>query len=73
VESVPKKEWSDFSPAQKQAVYVGGVIELVVTAAALRDVARRPASAVRGPKAAWVVALFVQPFGPLAYFAAGRR
>ncbi len=68
-----KKKWSDLTPNQKRAVYVGGVIETVVTVAALRDLVRRPSSEVRGPKAAWVLAFFVQPFGPIAYFAAGRE
>lgn len=68
-----KKQWSDLTAKQKRAVYVGGAIETVVTLAALRDLARRPASQVRGPKAAWVLAFFVQPFGPVAYFATARR
>jgi Phospholipase_D-nuclease N-terminal len=52
---------------------VGGAVELVVTALAVRDLARRPSSQVRGPKAGWVLSFVVQPFGPLAYFAMGRR
>ena len=68
-----KKKWSHLTVAQKRIIYVAGAAEVVVTAAALRDLARRPADQVRGPKAAWVVAFFVQPVGPLAYFAAGKR
>jgi hypothetical protein len=68
-----KKKWSDLTVAQKRIIYVAGAAEVVATAAALRDLARRPADQVRGPKAAWVVAFFVQPVGPLAYFAAGKR
>jgi hypothetical protein len=68
-----KKKWSDLSQQQKRAVYIGGVLESVITAAALRDLARRPADEVRGPKVAWLLACFVQPFGPLTYFATGRR
>jgi hypothetical protein len=67
-----KKKWSDLSPAQQRVIIVGGVIEVVVTAVALRDLARRPASSVRGSKLAWVLSFVVQPFGPLAYFAFGR-
>jgi len=70
---VPKKKWSDLTPHQKRAVYIGGAVEAVLTSAALRDLARRPAGEVRGPKLAWVLAFTVQPFGPIAYFAAGRR
>ncbi len=69
----PKKNWSDLSPTQKKSIYVAGAAEAVITAVALRDLARRPSGEIRGPKAAWVLSFFVQPFGPLAYFAAGRR
>jgi len=68
-----KRTWSDLTQAQRRAVYLGGAVESVLTIAALRDLARRPAGGVRGPKAAWVLACAVQPFGPLAYFAVGRR
>jgi hypothetical protein len=68
-----KMKWSHLTVAQKRIIYVAGAAEVVATAAALRDLARRPADQVRGPKAAWVVAFFVQPVGPLAYFAAGKR
>ena len=68
-----KRNWSDLTQVQRRAVYLGGAAEAVVTFAALRDLARRPASGVRGPKVAWVLAFAVQPFGPLAYFAVGRR
>jgi hypothetical protein len=67
------KKWSDFTSGQRRVVYVVGAIETALTAAALWDLAHRPARDVRGPKAAWVLASFVQPVGPLAYFAKGRR
>jgi Phospholipase_D-nuclease N-terminal len=68
-----RKQWSDLTPKQKRAVYVGGALETVITAAALRDLARRPTDEIRGSKVAWALAFFVQPFGPIAYLAAGRR
>jgi len=68
-----KKKWSDLTPRQKRAVYVGGAVETVLTVAALRDLASRPADEIRGSKAAWALSFFVQPFGPITYFAAGRR
>jgi hypothetical protein len=69
----PKPQWSDLSVLQQRVIVVGGVLEAVMTAAALRDLAKRPASEIRGPKALWVLSFFVQPVGPLAYFAAARR
>lgn len=68
-----KKKWSDLSAGQRAAVIVGGVAELVVTTRALRDLLRRPSGEVRGPKVLWVLASFVQPVGPVAYFLVGRR
>jgi hypothetical protein len=68
-----KRRWSDLTTGQQRAIIVGGAVEVVVTALALRDLARRPSSQVRGPKAGWVLSFAVQPFGPLAYFAFGRR
>lgn len=68
-----KKKWSELNPSQQCAICVAGALEVVMTVAALRDLGRRPAAEVRGPKPAWALALFVQPVGPIAYFAYGRR
>jgi hypothetical protein len=68
-----KKKWADLTTLQKRAIVVGGALEAMMTLAALRDLASRRAAEVRGPKAAWVLAFVVQPIGPIAYFAAGRR
>ncbi len=51
----------------------GALVELVVTGTALRDLIRRPASEVRGPKLLWFLGLFVQPFGSPLYLLVGRR
>ncbi|QNN53429.1 PLDc N-terminal domain-containing protein [Nocardioides mesophilus] len=67
------KKWSDLSRSQKRVVLVVGALESVMTALALKDLAGRPADQVRGPKPVWGAALFVQPVGPVAYFAFGRR
>ncbi|HWS44563.1 MAG TPA: PLD nuclease N-terminal domain-containing protein [Acidimicrobiia bacterium] len=52
---------------------LGAIAELIMTTLVLRDLARRPAARVRGGKLVWVLACVVQPFGPLLYFAVGRR
>ncbi len=67
-----KKQWSDFTPAQRRAVVVAAVIEVVLTATALTDLAKRPRAQVRGAKPLWVLGCFVQPIGPIAYLAVGR-
>ena len=68
-----KQKWSDLTTLQKRAIVVGGALEAVMTLAALRDLASRPREQVRGPKVAWALGFVVQPFGPIAYFAVGRR
>jgi len=68
-----KKTWADLTPVQRAAIIAGGTVELVVTAVALRDLARRPASMVRGPKLLWATTFVVQPFGPVGYLTLGRR
>jgi len=70
---VAKKRWSDLSLGARAAIVVGGVAEVVVTSIALRDLVRRPAALVRGPKLLWAPLLFVQPIGSPLYLIAGRR
>lgn len=67
------RTWSDFTRGQQQAIVAAGVLETVLTVAALRDLARRDPSEIRGPRAVWALAVFVQPVGPVAYFARARR
>jgi hypothetical protein len=73
VACMAKKTWSELTVGQRRAISVAGVAEATITAAALWDLARRPADDVRGPKSMWVLAAFVQPVGPVAYFLGGRR
>jgi len=66
------KKWRDLTPVQQRTIVVAGVAELVMTSIALRDLAKRPSAQVRGPKALWLLACFVQPVGPIAYLTVGR-
>jgi hypothetical protein len=68
-----KKRWSDLTSRQRTAIVIAGGVEVVLTTAALVDLARRPGSQVRGSKALWAVGCFVQPVGPVAYLTLGRR
>lgn len=67
------KRWSELSGPQQAAILVAASIELALTATALVDLVRRPASEVRGPKGLWAFGVFVQPVGPIAYLTCGRR
>ena len=68
-----KPQWSELSPRTRAAIVTGGIVEVVLTTLAVRDLIRRRRDDVRGPKLLWGVGMVVQPFGPLAYLLAGRR
>lgn len=68
-----KKSWSDLTATQRRIVVVGGVVQVSLQAAALRDLRRRPADEVKGPRWLWVCASFINTAGPIAYFLLGRR
>lgn len=67
------KKWSEMSPGQQAAVLTLISVELSLTVTALVDLYRRPADRVRGRKALWVPAIFVQPVGPVAYLVWGAK
>ena len=68
-----KRRWQDLSDQQRRMVVVGAVVQLSLQFLALRDLRRRSAAEVRGPKWAWVPLTSVNFFGPIAYFVLGRR
>jgi hypothetical protein len=73
---VVKKRWKDLPESQRRMIVVGVVLEAVVKVAALRDLKRRPADQVRGPKWLWCgVITMANSAGlvPAAYFVLGRR
>ena len=65
--------WGGMSPMQKKLVVVTGIAEVAVTAWCAKDLRKRPAELVRGPKLLWGPALSVQPVGPIAYLVWGRK
>jgi len=68
-----RKRWSELSTRQRSSIMVAGVLQVLLAAAALLDLRRRPSDQVRGSKKLWAAAAFVNFVGPLAYFAFGRR
>jgi hypothetical protein len=68
-----RKRWSDLDTTQKAGLAGAGVVQIALLGAALRDIARRDARELNGPRWAWVAASFVNFVGPIAYFAAGRK
>jgi hypothetical protein len=68
-----KRKWSELAGWQRAGILLIGSVEAVLTVTAAVDLARRPAAAVRGPKALWWPAIFVQPVGAPAYLIWGRQ
>jgi hypothetical protein len=61
------------SPAAQRALWALVAVELVLIAAAERDIQRRPAANIRGPKLLWRVLATQNVVGPAAYFSLGRK
>jgi hypothetical protein len=71
-----KKRWKDLPQNQRRMIIVGVVLEGIVKLLALRDLKRRPADEVRGPKWLWGSVIAVANSAglvPAAYFLLGRR
>ncbi|GAA3810316.1 PLDc N-terminal domain-containing protein [Cellulomonas soli] len=66
------REWKDLSAGRKVGIVVVSAAQVALAGAAFRDLARRPAEQVDGPKLAWGLALLVNWIGPIAYFTKGR-
>ena len=67
------KRWQDLNPTQRVFVIIGAIVQITLLALAQRDLAKRPAEQVRGPKGVWRMATMVNFVGPIAYFLWGKR
>ena len=73
---VSGKRWADLSPRYQRLIMAGAVVEGLLKAVALADLARRPAAQVRGPKPLWAVVLTLfnsVGAAPIAYWLYGRK
>lgn len=68
-----RRPWRELPGTHRTAIILVGAVELVLTTLALRDLKRRPAELVRGPKPLWALVSTIQPIGPPPYFLLGRR
>ena len=73
VPSHSRKKWSKLSRCQRAGIVVLGAVEAALTVTALVDLARRDTAEVRGGKALWLAAVFIQPVGAPAYLLWGRN
>ena len=71
--TVQRRRWSELTQTQQTALLVAACVQFSLAATAWVDLARRPASSVRGPKSAWAAVIAVNFVGPITYFVAGRR
>jgi len=67
-----RTRWKDLSPRAQARILTMASVQLSLTATAVADLATRPTGLIRGPKALWWIAVFVQPIGPPAYLLWGR-
>jgi hypothetical protein len=67
--------WGDMTTGQQARMVAQGSIQLALLAAALVDIRRRPAEAIKGSKWLWTGVAFINflGLGPIAYFAFGRK
>jgi hypothetical protein len=63
----------DLNGQQKLILLLVLVVHVILARFTLRDLRRRPASAVRGPKRLWRVWATTNTTGSLAYWLVGRR
>ena len=64
---------ANMTDQQKKIIAVALVIHVIVATFTLRDLRRRPAGAVRGPKRLWRTWATLNTTGSLAYWLFGRR
>ncbi len=68
-----RADWFDL-PTELRFPLVGAIIgELVAKIAMWVSLSRRPAEKIRGPRWIWVLAGFINGFGPAAYWTFGRK
>lgn len=67
------KRYNRLSPAARGAVWALLAFEMVLIGITQRDIQRRPADRIRGPKLLWRAVATQNVVGPAAYYGFGRR
>lgn len=68
-----KKTWKEMSPSARVGTILVGIVQMSLLVAAQRDISKRPAALINGPKGAWRAASFINFIGPMGYFIFGRK
>jgi hypothetical protein len=61
------------SRAARIRIAILGFVQLVLLATALWDLRQRPVEQINGSKWLWTPIVFINFFGPIAYFTLGRK
>lgn len=67
------ESYRGLSPLARRGVLVLLAIEALLIAATERDIHRRPAQSIRGPKLLWRLIATQNVIGPAVYFKLGRK
>ncbi len=70
---MPQRTWSDLAPQQRRGVQLIGLVQVVLLVLAQWDLRQRSEDELNGKKAMWRVLVFINLFGPIAYFVYGRK
>lgn len=68
-----KKTWKEMSASSKAGTILVGIAQVSLLVAAQKDISKRPAAMINGPKLAWRAASFINFIGPMGYFVFGRK
>jgi hypothetical protein len=68
-----KKTWKEMPPAARVGTVLLGIAQMALMVAAQKDISKRPAELINGPKAAWRVVALLNFAGPMGYFIFGRK
>ncbi len=65
-------KWREMSAGRKMVFVAATAVQLSLAVGAWIDLARRPSSRVRGPRAVWALIIGINFVGPLTYLRWGR-
>lgn len=68
-----KKKWSELAPLQKIVIILMGFLQFTLLGLAIFDLSKRTPEQLNGSKPMWSVLVFINYFGPIAYFIFGRK
>ncbi len=68
-----QRNWSNLAPQQRRGIALAGLLQVTLLALAQWDMRQRSDDELNGKKAMWRVLVFINFFGPIAYFVYGRK